>query len=285
MSILNYCFVILASLRGVPPFHVLQRQSYIVGESALIHPLVPLPNIRIRLMQAISNIIIIFPPFQFSNKYKVVIIITMDDIRATPASANDPQSVILPYATFWNKHGSSYPFSSIYRTRHVMRIRWAIVADSAVIFTNQPSPIDFAILPYNSPLRSFINSKIYSCKGFPVPSELQDIVEFFVYFAEVPPECTRLFLAALWRTIRSHYYTIPEKILHVKRYALYYIIPPLLLNFCSYEDLYESRQDTRLARWWAYLLSNPLPSTSCFKDLVSPSITNAIPIFGNESES
>ena len=207
----------------------------------------------------------------------------MNDSRETPGSPHDHQS-LLPYGTFWEKHGSSYPFSSIYRTRHVMRIRWAIVSDAAVIFGNHTSPSDLAILPYNSPYRSFINSKIYSSKGFPVPSELQDIVEFFVYFSEVPPECTRLFLAALWRTIRNRYYTIPEKVLHVKRYALYYVIPPLLMNCCSYEDLFKRTGDCRLERWWSYLISNPLPKTTHFGDLVSPSIANAVPIFSNHSQ-
>ena len=208
----------------------------------------------------------------------------MTDGRSAFTAVDDDQGLI-PYSTFWKEHGSSYPFSSIYRTRHVMRIRWAIVADSAVIFDNHTSPSDLAILPYNSPYRDFINSKIYSSKGFPVPSELQDIVEFFVYFSEVPPECTRLFLTALWRTIRNRYYTIPEKVLHVKRYALYYVIPPLLLNYCSYQDLYDRGEDTRITNWWRYLLSNPLPKTTNFQDLVSPSIVNAVPIFRNQSES
>ena len=202
----------------------------------------------------------------------------------TPAATQDQPSLI-PYATFWEKHGTSYPFSSIYRTRHVMRIRWAVVTDSSVIFNNNTPSQDLTILPYNSPYRSLIDSKIYSLRGFPVPSELQDIVEFFVYFSEVRPECRRLFLAALWRTIRSRYYTIPEKVIHVKRYALYYLIPPLLMNYCSYEDLYETSGDSRLARWWRYLLLTPLPGRKRFQDLVSPSIANAIPIFGNQSGS
>ena len=88
----------------------------------------------------------------------------------------------IPYTTFWNEHGSVYPFTSIYHNCGVIGICWAIVSDTTVILEND------------------------------------------------------------------------EKILHVKRYALYYVIPPLIMNFCSYQDIYHNSDESRLANWWISFL-------------------------------
>ncbi len=230
----------------------------------------------------IPDILITFySAFNF-HKEPLQITNTMNNTLTTSAPIDDDHPLI-PYSTFWQNHGSSYPFSSIYRTRQVMRIRWAIVSDSANIFNNDAYSLDLAILPYNSPYRDYINSKVYSRRGIPVPSELQDIVEFFVYSSEVPPECTRLFLNALLRTIRSRYHTLPEKVLHVKRYALYYVIPPMLMNVCSYEHVFHNRQDSRISHWWAYLVANPIPAKIPFRDIISPFLASAAPFFSNTS--
>ena len=77
--------------------------------------------------------------------------------------------------------------------------------------------------------------------------------------------------------MQNRYYSTSEKILHAKHYALYFI-PPLVMNFCSYHDVYGSSDESQLANWWTYLLANPLPPHHCFKDLIAPSVVSATSI-------
>ena len=73
----------------------------------------------------------------------LVIANTMTDTIAPSIATSimDDDHPLIPYTIFWERNGCCYPFSSIYCTRHVMRICWAVVSNSF----EEPSPLSYLL--------------------------------------------------------------------------------------------------------------------------------------------
>ena len=69
-----------------------------------------------------------------------------------------------------------------------MRIKWAIVFNVYQYDPKQPYYRDLEIYPYVKGNRKFVDQRIYSHNGLPIPPELQDIIEVFLQFLLHPSQ-------------------------------------------------------------------------------------------------
>ncbi len=173
----------------------------------------------------------------------------------------------LTSSDFWSLKQHDYPFSSIFRTRNTMRIKWAVVSNSDGNFP-QRFLDDLIVLPYNSPFRDHINHHIYSSSGVPIPSELQDIIDYFMYPDHYfSPWCLQAFLHSLCYNLSNTNYTIPEKVIFFRKKALFYFVPPILFPNRNYTSLYLTPSRKRHL-WKIHLHTCTLPLHSTFEQCV-----------------
>lgn len=199
----------------------------------------------------------------------------MDDSDSTTASVSSFIVNDDPLATievedqhhFWQVNHKKYPFSSIYRTRNSMRIKWAIVFNVYRYDPVHPYLRDLEIYPYVKGNRKFVDQRIYSHNGLPIPPELEDIIEYFYNSRSIPLNSVRNFLSVITKKITSTGYTIPERVVFAKKKALFYIVPLLHYTQLCYDDFYLGDPE-RPRTWWTYLSNNQLPQHSTFSECV-----------------
>ena len=170
------------------------------------------------------------------------------------------------YCEFWDTNEMKYPFTSIYRTRNTMRIKWCVVSKPFEIMGHPQS--SWYILPYNSRHRDFINERIYSYHGVPVPMELEEVFEYFLtYCRQIPPMCEGRFLYCFREHVIRMGCSQSEAEIKTKKFALQYIVPPLVWPDIHCYDLYDNLGNV-LQPWFDYLWEHDLPSHTTFSNCV-----------------
>ena len=213
--------------------------------------------------------------------YNILVAKTMESLTSTPFPLEeDPwnQHPQEEYSVFWNTNQTKFPFASIYRTRTTMRIKWAVVSKPFDIMGFRQS--SWYILPYNSRHRDFINKRIYSYHGVPVPGELEEIIEYFLNNCrQIPPMCEERFLYCFREHVIRKGCSTYEAAIKTKKFALQYIIPPLVWTDIHCYDLYDNPSNI-LQPWFDFLWERNLPPHTSFSacvDLCRPFATQILP--------